>query len=230
MGAKIDRAVGLVLLILGLYLLFLRAFGSIAAACGGAFLCCALLRRFRPRSPRMSAFAAGEILNRWALGSDDEAKAAVSKISGIDECKMIYLPRHPDSAIGYGDVFSAWKARRGEEEIVLSAPCRADARARAYARTLNAPRVKLLDAAKLKALIRASDLTPPEKPRLKAIFARVKTAILALPERGSWAKRLLWGMALLLFYIATGRTMYLILALGALFLSGVTLKAKTMDA
>ena len=50
MGAKIDRAVGLVLLILGLYLLFLRAFGSIAAACGGAFLCCALLRRFRPRS------------------------------------------------------------------------------------------------------------------------------------------------------------------------------------
>ena len=76
MGAKIDRAVGLVLLILGLYLLFLRAFGSIAAACGGAFLCCALLRRFRPRSTRMSAFAAGEILNRWALGSDDEAKAA----------------------------------------------------------------------------------------------------------------------------------------------------------
>ena len=43
-------------------------------------------------------------------------------------------------------------------------------------------------------------------------------------------KRGLWQMALLLFYIATGRTMYLILALGALFLSGVTLKAKTMDA
>ena len=38
MGAKIDRAVGLVLLILGLYLLLLRAFGSIAGACGGAFL------------------------------------------------------------------------------------------------------------------------------------------------------------------------------------------------
>ena len=43
-------------------------------------------------------------------------------------------------------------------------------------------------------------------------------------------KRGLWGMALLLFYIATGRTMDLIFALGALFLSGVTLKAKAMDA
>ena len=43
-------------------------------------------------------------------------------------------------------------------------------------------------------------------------------------------KRGLWRMVLLLFYIATGRTMYLIFALGALFLFGVTLKAKTMDA
>ena len=37
-------------------------------------------------------------------------------------------------------------------------------------------------------------------------------------------------MALLLFYIATVRTMYLILALGALFFFRVTLKAKALDA
>ena len=37
-------------------------------------------------------------------------------------------------------------------------------------------------------------------------------------------------MTLLTFYITTGRIMYLILALSALFLSGITLKAKTVDA
>lgn len=230
MGARIDRLAGLILLIAALYLLFLRAFGSIAAACGAAFLCCALLRRIRPRRNRMSAFAAQEILNRWAFGSDDAAKTAVSDLAGIDESALVYLPRHPDAVIGYGDVFSAWKSRRGDAEIAVCAPCRADARARSYARTLSQPRVRLLDAAKLKSMIRASNLTPPEAPRLKAILSRARTAIQTLPARGSWVKRLVWGIALMLFYIATGRISYLICALAALFLSGITFREKCLSA
>ena len=222
MGRRIDRLIGFVLLIAAAYLLFLRATDSVGLACGFTLLCAALARPTRPRAARMSALAAGEILNRWALGPDDEARAQLVSLTG-DEA-LSYLPRHPGALIGYSDVFSAWKSRRGEAEITVCVPCRADARARAYARTLTAPRVRLLDAPRLIALIRASDLTPPEGARLKALRERLRSALWNLPARGSAGKRLLWGLALMLIYLATGRASCLILALAALFLAGISFR------
>lgn len=221
MGRIIDRFIAFAAVVTAGYLLFLRATDSVLLACALTFLSAALLRPAHPRAAGMSALAAGEILNRWALGPDDEALMQLSSLTG--DPNPVYLSRHPGALIGYADVFSAWKSRRDEEEITVCAPCRADARARAYAKTLTGPRVRLMDAPRLIALIRASDLAPPPGARTAAIRRRLK-ALASLPARGSPGKRLLWGLALMLIYLATGRAICLAFSLAALMLAGVSLR------
>lgn len=230
MGKIVDRIVLAALLAAALYLLFVRAFQSIWAACALSFFCSAIIvhRILRmPRCARMTAAQAVTLLERWAYGPDDEAEAHVAGlIAPGTDCSLVYLPRHPSAAVSMNDVFSAWKAHRNGKRLVLAAPCHADGRARTFARTLQEPAVEILDAPRLIALIRRSDLEPPRAPRCSAWFARLRLAVSALPERRPWKQSALYGLLLLPIYLFTNNPAYLFLSLAALFLAGVSLRLR----
>ncbi len=227
MGKIIDRAALLALPACALYLLFMRAFGNIALACALSFACCAPLVRLRRRSRgRMSARQAGAILERWAYGADDEARAQITRLLGAPDGELVYLPRHPGASLSGGDVFSAWKARCGAERVIVAAACRADGKARALARSLSRPRVEIADAARLIALIRRSDIPAPRAPGLRDAARRLRLALACLPERRPWRQNALFGALLLPVYLLTGNPAYLLLALAALFLAGAALRPK----
>ena len=230
MGKLIDRITLTALIAAALYLLFVRALQSVWPACALSFVCSAVIVRHllrRPRCARMTVAQANLLLERWAFGSDDEAEAHIAGLLDPGEdCALVYLPRHPAAAISMGDVFSVWKAHRGEKRIVLAAPCRADGRARTFARTLQEPAVEIADAPRLTALIRRSNLEPPRAPRFRAWFAKLRLAISALPERRSWKQRALYGLLLFPVYLLTDNPAYLFLSLAALFLAGVSLRLR----
>lgn len=229
MGRIIDRTVVLAFAATGMYLLFLSAFDNILLACALAFACCAALMRLgwrRVRGARMSALQAQTLLAQWAFGDDGDAKRGIAKLLSESEDGVAYLPRHPSATLGVGDVFSAWKNHRGRESLILAAPCRADGRARAFARTLKDPRVELADAAHLISRIRRSDLTPPRVQRAKGALERLKLALLALPDRRPWHQNLLFGLALMGLYLLTGNPAYLFLSIGCLFLAGVARRGR----
>lgn len=224
LGKIIDRAVILTFAAAGMYLLFLNAFDNILLACALAFACCAILIRLNARrtwNARMSALQAQALLNQWAYGDDGDAKRAIAKLLSKDEADLVYLPRLPAATLSAGDVFSTWKAHRGREALILSAPCRADSRARALARSLQDPVVELADAARLIPLIRRSNLTPPRVRRAKEGFQRLKAILLALPNRRPWHQTLLFGLALMGLYWLAGNPAYLFLSIGCLFLAGI---------
>lgn len=230
MGRIIDRAVLVALIATVLYFLFVQAFKSVSIACMLAFGCCAVLVRrvfHRPRSERMNSAQAAKLLEEWAYGPDDAARTKIARLLSIEDAQtLVYLPRHPAAAITMSDVFSAWKAHAGQERLLLAAPCRADGKARAFAKTLKSPAVELADAQRLIALIRRSDLEAPRVPRLRTLLERLRLAVAVLPERRSWKQNLLFGALLMPVYLLTNNPSYLFLGLAALFLAGVSLRLR----
>lgn len=230
MGKSIDRIVLTALLAAALYLLFLQSFRSVWLACVLSFVCSAMIVRRvlrAPRCARMTTAQASALLERWAYGPDDEAEAHIAGLLAPGEgCKLVYLPRHPAAAISMSDVFSAWKAHRRESRLILAAPCRADGRAKTFARTLQEPAVEIADAPRLAALIRRSGLEPPHVPPFSAWFARLRLAVCALPERRPWKQSALYGLLLIPVYLITNNPAYLFLGLAALFLAGVSLRLR----
>jgi len=231
MGKIIDRILLLALCASGLYILFLTAFGSVALSCILSFFCCALLmRRHRMRTPgkRMSAQEAREVLERMAFAPDDETSAAIRLLLNLpdDDSSLRYLPKHPSAGISVGDVFGAWKSTRGQERLIIAAPCYADSRAKLFSKSLTEPSVEIADAARLIPLIRRSDIKPPKVPCMKSLIRRLGTVICALPERRAWWKNALFGLLLLPVYLFTGNAAYLFLAIGALFLAGLGVRIR----
>lgn len=227
MGRIVDRLALLAALACALYLLFLHAFGSPALACALAFACCVPAVQFGRRfHGRMSARQAAAVLERWAYGPDDEARAQIGRLIEADETPLVYLPRHTSASVSAGDVFSAWKAHRGEAKIALASPCHADGKARAFARTLREPAVELADAARLIPLIRRSDIAAPRAPGLRGALKRLRLSVASLPDRRPWRQNALFGALLLAVYLPTGNPAYLLLALAALLLAGIAARPR----
>ena len=83
MGKIIDRVVLTALLAAALYLLFICAFQRIWLACALSLVCSAMIVRRLLRRPvftRMSAAQAGALLEQWAYGPDEEAKAHIAEL------------------------------------------------------------------------------------------------------------------------------------------------------
>lgn len=229
MGKWIDRFALLLLLSFALYALFLHAFGSIIAACAFTFACCTILLRalkFKGKKYRMTRLQAEAILQQWAYGPDEIAKAAIAQLLNADESTLIYLPRHPSASISMGDVFSAWKSHRSDGHIIVSAPCYADARAKAFAKTLKSPTVSISDAAQLIPRLRRSDIPAPRSPQGRQLMQKIRELFASLPGRRPWYKNLGIGLMLMLLYLITGSAAYLILSISALFLSGAGLRMR----
>ena len=230
MGKWIDRAVGLILLSLLLYLLFLYAFENIALSCLLSFSCCGLLLlhiwKKRPVTARMSVSQAEALLMQWACGPEEEARAQIARLTGLcgSSETLIYVPKHPAATLSISDLFSIWREHRDASCITIATLCQTDARACSLAKSLLSPTVEIIDAARLIPLIRTSNLSAPQTPRFRHWSAKLSAAIAALPGRKSWQRNALFGLMLMLLYLMGGNPAYLLLSIGTLFLAGIGLK------
>lgn len=230
MGKWIDRALLTALAGAALYLLFLSVFGRIIPAACISFGCCALfLYALRGRAGRMSRHQAKDILEHWALGSDEDARAQLEAIIGRmdSDATLVYLPKHPAAEFSVSDVFNVWKANRSTDRLILATTCYACGRARVFAKTLQEPNMILLDTSRLIPLIRKSNLSIPNDPGVRTRIARLRMMLCDLPDRRPWYKSLVSGLGLMLVYLLSGLTAYLVLATGMLFLAGVSLRQRT---
>jgi len=230
MGRIIDRIVLYSALGAGLYILFLNLSGLPVAALFMSIACCVPLIRHHSRRAsgvHMTALEAQEILTRLAFGDDGEAQVQIEKLlKPAASHELCYLPRHPSAAISVSDVFSAWKRLQGRQHIILAAACHADARAKAFARSLRNPSVEIADAARLLPMIRRSDLPKPQHARGRALAGRLKRAILTLPGLRPWPKHLLYGFLLSAAYLLTGSAAYLFLGTASMFLAAAAWRLK----
>lgn len=230
MGRWIDRAALAALTAVLFYLLFVSAYGNIAAACCMSFLCCSLLFRFRQSRGekfRMTKHQAQTVLENWAYGSDKDAESQIASLIAQRPGKLVYLPKHPTATLSMGDVFSAWKSNREAEKLIVAAVCHSDGRARTFSATLQSPSIEIMDAARLIPMIRRSNLDPPQVLRGRQVILRIKSLLTELPMRRPWYRNLLFGLGLMLVYLVTGIAAYLILSISALFLAGVSLRVRT---
>lgn len=227
MGKWIDRAVLTAFAAAALYLLFISAFGSILPAAALSFVCCSLLIHARAGRPgRLTRHQARTILERWAYGSDDDAKAHIEALIDVSSSKLVYFPKHPTATLSMSDIFNAWKSGRGEDRLIIAAPCYADGRARTFSRTLQHPCITILDASRLIPLIRKSKIPSPAPSRPSDFLRRLGALLSELPRRRPWYKHLASGLLLILMYLFSGSIVCLILATAMLFLSGVSLRTR----
>lgn len=228
MGKIIDRIVLMLFFTVALYAFFLNALQSVPAAIALTLLVGALMRstiQKRRRRWRMTAFEARTLMRRWAFLPDGEAERWIASLL-LPQTPMVYVGRHPSSALSVNDVYALWRAHAGEDRFVLATLCEADPRARMFSRTLKNPAVELLDAPKLLPKIRASELEPPRLPRGGALAAHVRELLVRLPERRPWNQTMLIGLGLLAVYWLTANVGYLFASLAMLLIAGVSLRTR----
>ena len=228
MGKRIDRLALLCAAVAFFYGLFLRPLHQIPLACAATLLLFAAGRwifRGKTLRTRMTRFQAEQLLRAWACESDEEARRHIAELLNT-KTPMVCVLRLPEAMLTMNDVFSAWKAHRGEEALTVAATCFADGRARACARTLRDPSVTLMDAPVLISRIRASDLSAPKNAGLKLRLRRYTDGLRALIERRSWLRSAGFGLFLLSLYLLGGNPLYLALAAADLLLAGLSLRAR----
>lgn len=230
MGKAVDRWALRAALACGAYLLFLNAWGSVPLAGGLTLGCAALLglglgRRSGPR--RRGAAGARAELYRLAAVPEAEAGAALLPLLRArwpgEEFELKVLQKHPSAGVGANDILSLWKQNRGAGRLLVAATCPADARAVAYARSLDAPAVAVLDARALARLLRDAPAEPFAKPPLPA---RIRQALHIAAERLSRpaAPRFaLFALAMLALYVRVGQPLYLFGGLWVAFRLGAGL-------
>lgn len=229
MGKWIDRAVLVTLTAFGLYILFLQAFGSVYAAAGLSFACTLMIvRRRSHRGARylLTRMQAETILQKLAYGDDGEAHSRIARLTGCSEEELVYLAKHPTASVGMSDVFGAWKSNRDKPRLVIAAPCYADSRARAFAKTLREPSVEIADASRLIPQLRKHGLDGLQSDRLSARLSRMKKFFSDAPSRRPWPKNLLTGLFLLLLYLISGNILYLIASMVMLLLAGAGIRSQ----
>ena len=231
MGRWIDRAAMTALTAAALFLVFSLISGNVTAAYCMTLACSIPLVRIRKKKNnkyRMTRFQAQAILENWAYGSDEDAQTHIqSLLSCGSDSEIIYLPKHPTASISMSDVFSTWKGHRSAEKIILCAVCYSDARARAFASTLQTPSVEITDAARLIPMIRKSSLPPPHVSSARHAACKIKALISELPFRRPWYRSMLAGLGLMLVYLIVGNPAYLALSVSTLFIAGISLRIRT---
>jgi len=228
-GRLIDR---LALSLLGTgaaYLLFLNAGYGIAASALLAFAAACLVRaaiRLRPRRHTATPQQASQALDRILDLPDDAAREALLEITRTDGTvapdAFVALLRHPTSRLDVGEIYALWRAHRGEERLYVACTCPASDEASRCARQLAHPALTLLDRSALLRRIRSSgrfvDFNAPQSHG----FHGLRSAWRALAARRAGPRSLLYGLALLSVYLATGRTACLFSGLLILYHTGAS--------
>lgn len=231
MAGIIDRAVLMAASALAFYLYFLNAWQSVPLACALAFIGCAILEtllRKRPQRRRISGSMARHALYQIAQMPDAEGLAAIEALIRWRwperNASLCALLKYPESSLSPAEIFSLWKDHRSEERLLIACTCPCDRRGLAFARTLDHPKVAVVDARGLTALLRRRDCPiqlaqaerPPFMARLKARTARARAAKPTLREG-------IWALGSLMMYLIWGNPLQLVIALVTLFHLGVCL-------
>ena len=146
MGRRLDGIALGAACVTGLYLFFLNAWRSIPLAALLTMACGALMRLLRLGKPARRRCTPGQAraeLKRIAELDDAAAEQALGEVIrsryGTEEYRVVPALKHPEARLSVGDVFSAWKAHRGEARIVVAATCPCEPRAKLCAREYRHP-------------------------------------------------------------------------------------------
>ena len=236
MGGRVDRWALAALGASGLYLFFLNAWDSVPAACGAAFACCVLARRFLSDHPiprRASRAQVAAKLLELASLTDSQAQAELTGLLAGrwpgERFQLTPVLKHPEASLSSGDILNAWKANRDADRLVVAATCPCEPRAALYAKQLRDPAVAVMDSRAIARLLRkqkAADAFPPVPPlplrdRLRRLFARCRE-VRATPKDALIAA-ILSGL-----YLRTGRPLYLFSALAVMLRLGLALSRGRM--
>lgn len=224
MGRFIDglclRAAGIVLA----YLLFLHAWGSVPLACGLTLLTAALAAlalKGRPHAHRRTPAQARAALLALAGRTEAEASAELGPLIARrwpgEDCRLCPLLKHPSAGVGANDVLGLWKANRDAERLLIAATCPADAGARAFAQSLSAPAVAVLDDRALLRLLRDAPEAASPPPPLRHVLRQARERVAALLARPVPPRALALALALLAMYLRLGQPLYLFAGLWVAF-------------
>ena len=218
-GKMIDRAALTALGVAGLYGFFLNA-GLGVAASGALAFACAVLARYvwarRPRSRRVTAAQAEAALWSIATMKEAEAREALAALTGAPGA--IFLLRHPDATLTLGELFGIWRERGGDVSVV--ATCAAEPGAVQFASRMG---MALTDRGGLVRRIRKTGLYVPEKTMPEPVLNRLRQLWARLRARPLRPGMIAYAAGLLGMYLATGRALCLLCALGLLGFAGAKL-------
>ncbi len=230
MGKKIDRIAGSALLAVGLYLFYIAAFRSIWLAIVCALASVFLIRRAfsglvgrLPKREKLRARARSTLAG-WARLDAESLRAQAAELlekaypGQAEGAQIAALARHPDGApLSVDALLDAWRGKTCARLIVVSTVA-AEPAALAYAATLKAPDVRLIDGAQLTELL-ARHPQPAETAQPHQRRAR-KWPL----GRDRAPRQLLFGLLLLGMYLLIGNALYLGAALLSLLFAGLGLR------
>ena len=241
MGKKIDFFVLTAGITVFFYIYFRSAFDS-PLICGALALLAGILlrsgiRRFAGRisnsrwmrKRQLCRCAKGALMS---LACMDEAEAS-EKLSALIEAtygeahETALLQRHPASELCAEDVFGLWRRRRGGERFVICATCRADYACRSLAAELKGPKVALMDADALSAMLaeHPEGMFPEEEKRIRGRL-RLQHLGDIFFNRKNAPRCLLMSLSMLAVYVFSFNIFYLAAAMFLLFAALVSLRRR----
>ena len=168
-------------------------------------------------------------MEEWAFQSPDEARENVSELIArafpgqMEGVSLTLINRHPSGGpVTVDDVTAEWKRRRGGERALIVSFPKADERARALARSLSTPRVRLIDGPQLLGLIARHPPAHSPSPRAVKKIGRWKAALRAA-GRAKAGRCIASGGLMCLVYFITGMLTYLVAGALLLMIAGMSL-------
>jgi len=171
----------------------------------------------------------GTAMMRIACISPEQAhsdiSALISKCYPGSEFTLEVIQQHTGLKLSEGSLFQAWKKHCGEEHLVICASCRTDPVIRAFAASLPAPKIMLIDSDMLAQMIAEypEGMLPENAPR---VSMKLRHAANLLINRKNAARNLLFSASMLMMYVLTGNVFYLISALFLLAVAFLSLRRK----
>ncbi len=212
-GRMIDRAALTLLLTAGLYLFLLNAGFGIPMSCALTFVLAALARhlyRRRPWARRVSVARAEAGLMAVALMKEDEARAALRRLTGLDDA--VFLIRHPEDALSLNALYALW--RDSGDGATIVATCGV---VDAAARFAKARGMTIVDRGGLVRRIRKTGLCAASEPAAVPVPRRLRRLWDGIRPR---PRMIAYGLSLMGMYLVTGQALCLICALGVLAVAG----------
>ena len=212
-GRLIDKAALTLLLTAGLYLFFLNAGLGIPISFALTLVCMALgryLYKKRPGARRISPAQAEAALMAVAMMGEEEARDALRTLTGLHDA--VFLIRHPESTLSLDALYALWRGAGDGATVVLT--CGVDA---AAARFAKARRLEIIDRGALIKRIRKTGLCVPEEPLATPVARRLRRLWDGIRPR---PRMLAYALSLIAMYLATGRALCLICALGVMAVAG----------
>lgn len=238
MGKKIDRFVLTVALAFILFAYFESAFKNRIFSIFLSVIVCAIIRKgigkiakrinaTHWRQKQIFKRRSSAVLLRLACMEETDAKElldALLKKSYRNEAPISIELTHPSVHISQERIFRLWRENRGSNQLVICTTGKCTNEARAFAATLQSPRIAIVDADVLIQLIcEHPDGFYPAPTATKRHMLRINQLSQILFNRRNSPRCVLFSVSMLIMYIFSGNLYYLSASLALLFIVFVSL-------